>query len=421
LDESLPKRSFPFNVLTLAGGTAFSQAIGMLVIPLLTRLYSPSDYGSYALYTAVFNFLSPIVHFRYAAAIMLPKEDEEALDVLRLSLRLSIFFGLTLFIIFFFSDPSFMQLPGVTDNHWVVASICLALIFTGAILSYSVWTNRMKNYFLMSLSRVTQVGGMVISQSAAGFILGTTLLGLVYGHIIGQVIGLAAMIIGNKSLKNKPLLFSPVAPLINSMTRYKRFPLFTSWGTMLEGVSSYGTPLLLAMYFQSDMVGKYALAMTALSAPVMLIGHSVSQVLYQRMAENEKKGLDIKDLVRSVLIRQFFISLVIGMIIYFFGPTLFAFFFGDAWSAAGQFAKILVPIMFVQFITAALSTVLLVKERQDLLLYVQILRAFITVASIVIPGMAGFNEIELLNVFSISRAMANLVYLAIICKVARLF
>jgi lipopolysaccharide exporter len=421
LNESFIKKSFSINVLTLAGGTAMAQGIGLLMVPLLTRLYSPSDYGYYAQYTAFFNLIVPLVHFRYALAIMLPKEDHDALEIFRLCLRISIFSGVALFAIIFFSNPSFFVLPGITDNNWILALIALAIVVGGITQSYTEWSNRAKNYVLMSLSRVFQVGGMVLTQSIAGVTCGSTIFGLIFGHILGGVFGLGALTYGNKNLKGKSLFLSPIKPLINSLTRYKRFPLFTSWGGILDGVSSYGTPILFAIYFQPDMVGKYALATTALSAPVMLIGHSVSKVLYQKMSENLKNGLDIKTLVNSILLRLTLISLCTGLVIYFFGPTLFGFFFGSNWVSAGHFAQILIPAMFFQFILSGTSTVLLVKERQDLLLVAQAILALTTVVSILVPGMANFSETQSLAVFSFSRATANMIYLAIICRVARVF
>ncbi len=421
MDESLNKRSFSFNVLTLMGGTALAQGIGLIVIPLLTRLYTPSDYGYYAQYIAFFNFLTPLVHFRYSLAIMLPKEDHDALEVVRLCLRISISFGIILFLFLFFTQPSFFDLPGVTDNNWLLAIVAAAIVLGGITQVYTEWSNRAKNYILMSLSRVSQVGGMVITQGIAGFISGSTLLGLVFGHILGYVLGLSTLIYGNKNLKNKPLFFCPTQPLLNSIIRYKKFPLFTSWGGILDGISSYGTPLLFAVYFSPDMVGKYALANTVLSAPIMLIGHSISKVLYQKMSENIKNGLSIKGLVRVILVRQFFVSSLIGTIIYLFGPALFEFFFGDNWGSSGQFAKILVPAMFSQFFVSALSTVLLIKERQDLLLIAQTILALTTIGSILIVGILSFDETLALTVFSITRAIANLVYLGIICKAARIF
>lgn len=421
MDKSSIKNSFTSNILTLAGGTAFAQAIGLIVVPLITRLYTPHDYGNYSLYIAAFNLLVPLTHFRYALAIMLPREDSEALEVLRLSLKLSIFFGVFFLSLFLWIDIPFFQLSGITDNIGALSLISLVLIFGGMIQSLTEWTNRMKNFLLMSLSRVTHVSGMVISQAIAGFFLGSTLLGLILGHFLGHILELILLLRGNRNLRNNSLFFSPVAPLINNLKHYKKFPLYSSWGSILDGVSSYGTPLLFAIYFQPDMVGRYALANMALAAPTMLIGQSISKVLYQKMSEHIKNGLEIKNLVQSILARQALIALLFGIVIYIFGPTLFSFFFGSNWGSAGDFAKILVPAMFFHFIVSGLSSVLLVNERQDLQLIAQIIRALITVASILIPGILGFDEIALLIVFSFSRAFANLVYLAIICKVAKVF
>jgi O-antigen/teichoic acid export membrane protein len=421
IKNSFTKNDFTLNILTLAGGTAFAQAIGIIFIPLITRLYTPYDYGNYALYIAVFNLLVPLTHFRYALAIMLPKEDHEALEVLRLSLRLSIFFGVFFLTLFLFIDFAFLQLSGITDNIGALFLISLVLIFGGMIQSLTEWTNRMKNFLLMSVSRVTHVSGMVFSQAIAGFFLGSTLIGLIVGHFLGHLLELTLLIRGNKNLRKNSLLFSAIPPLINNLKRYKKFPLYSSWGSILDGISSYGTPLLLAIYFQPDMVGRYALANMALSAPTMLIGQSISKVLYQKLSEHIKNGLEIKSLVQSVLVRQALIALLFGIVIYIFGPTLFSFFFGSNWVSAGHLAQILVPAMFFHFIVSGLSSVLLANERQDMQLLAQTIRAIITVLSILIPGISGFDEITLLVVFSFSRAFANFVYLLIICKVARVF
>lgn len=415
------KKSFLSNVLTLAGGTAFVQAIGFLFVPLLTRLYTPFDYGNYALYTAAFALVVPLVHFRYALAIMLPKGNQEALEVLRLCLRISLIFSFFFFGILFFSDLTFMEANEITENNWVLASMALSLFLGGAIQSYSEWYNRLKNYLLISLSRAGQVSAMVISQSLAGFFWGSTILGLVFGHMIGNLLGMGIFSKGNKSLKNTPLYFTPMDPLIKSMIRYKRFPLFTMKGSILDGISSYGTPLMLAMYFQADLIGKFAIANMALSAPISLISQPVATILYQRMSEHINNGFEITDLVRSVLVRQLAIAITIGIVIYFFGPAIFGFLFGKEWASAGIFAQILIPAMFFHFMASGLTTVLQVRERQDLLLFVQIFRAVITVISIMVPGIMGFTETELLTAYSFSRAVGYMVYLALICKVAKVF
>lgn len=48
--DNSKKKSFVFDVLTLAGGTTFAQIFTILSAPVLTRLYRPEDFGVWALY-----------------------------------------------------------------------------------------------------------------------------------------------------------------------------------------------------------------------------------------------------------------------------------------------------------------------------------------------------------------------------------
>lgn len=52
LKALLPRSSFARNVAVLAGGTAVGQAIVVLASPILTRLYTPEDFGVLAVYTS---------------------------------------------------------------------------------------------------------------------------------------------------------------------------------------------------------------------------------------------------------------------------------------------------------------------------------------------------------------------------------
>jgi len=46
------------HVVVLAGGTAFAQLITMLLMPVLTRLYSPEDFNVLAVYVALVSVAS---------------------------------------------------------------------------------------------------------------------------------------------------------------------------------------------------------------------------------------------------------------------------------------------------------------------------------------------------------------------------
>ncbi|MBC7345458.1 MAG: lipopolysaccharide biosynthesis protein, partial [Clostridia bacterium] len=57
LKALLSKSSFARNVAVLAGGTAVGQAIVVLASPILTRLYTPGDFGVLAVYSSLLGIL----------------------------------------------------------------------------------------------------------------------------------------------------------------------------------------------------------------------------------------------------------------------------------------------------------------------------------------------------------------------------
>ncbi len=45
MNKFFPKNEFAKNVLTLITGTTTAQTIPIIISPLLTRIYSPEDFG----------------------------------------------------------------------------------------------------------------------------------------------------------------------------------------------------------------------------------------------------------------------------------------------------------------------------------------------------------------------------------------
>ena len=84
LTKLKPKSEFTRNVLTLMTGTTIAQAIPIAISPILTRLYTPKDFGVLALFVAITSIFGSIANGRYELAIMLPKKDEDAVNILAL-------------------------------------------------------------------------------------------------------------------------------------------------------------------------------------------------------------------------------------------------------------------------------------------------------------------------------------------------
>ena len=90
------------GVLILGSGTAVAQLIGIVTMPIITRLYTPADLGVLAVYSSVLAIFGVGATLRYELAYGLPKENDDAINLFGLSLILLCLttIGFTLILLF---------------------------------------------------------------------------------------------------------------------------------------------------------------------------------------------------------------------------------------------------------------------------------------------------------------------------------
>ena len=104
--QLFPEGSFVANVLILMTGTTIAQAIPIVASPIITRIYAPDEFGTFALYMAIVSIVSVMATGKYELAVMLPEKEEDAINLVALSIFLSSFVSLTaLGTIWIFNEP----------------------------------------------------------------------------------------------------------------------------------------------------------------------------------------------------------------------------------------------------------------------------------------------------------------------------
>jgi len=122
--------------------------------------------------------------------------------------------------------------------------------------------------------------------------------------------------------------------------------------------------LLINIIFSATQLGFYNLAFRTLQAPLTLIGKSVSQVLFQKVAEQYNVGKPTWPILKKIVIRLALVSLVPFTVILFFAPDIFRFVFGEEWAIAGVYSQYLTPWFFMNFISSPISTTPLVLKKE---------------------------------------------------------
>ena len=344
---------FTRNVLTLMTGTALAQALPIAVSPILTRLYTPEDFGLLALFVAIFSIISAISTGRYEVAIMAPATHAESQNVVFLSIVVAVVtFVLSTLLIWFFNQQMTELLGNPKIGNWLYFVPITVLCF-GVYQSIDYWLNRHRRYKNMSINKLSQAGSVGFFQVSIGVFNSA---GLLIGSVLGWTLSVLIIV------KRSKLQFSQfnIQSVIAVAIKYKNYPLLQAPSSLLNSISAHAPIFFATKYYDSVFVGYLSLVIKVMSAPASLISRSIGQVFFQRVSDHAKTAPDLllKDLYQ-VAIKLSVIALVVFTPVLIFGSEIFAFVFGTEWTEAGAFAQILVFSIAIQFVVSPLSSILL--------------------------------------------------------------
>ena len=396
----LPKSAYARNVLTLMTGTSLAQAIPIAISPILTRLYSPEEFGRFALYMAVAMIASVLVTGRYELAILLPRQDRDALHITALAVALSIAISAVLLVIVIFLAQPLAALLGDAALapwlYWVPASTLLL----GVYQSLNYWSNRKAQYKRLAISRTVQSGSAALAQLGSGY-AGSGAVGLVGGQITGQVLatGVLARLIWRED-RGSIRALRPLRSLALAK-KYIDFPKYLIVAHGFNTASGQMPVLLLSALFNTTTAGFFTLTQRVMAAPMSLVAGALGDVFRQEASQAYIHQGHCKAIYQKTFKRLLLISVVPFVVFFFVAPELFAWVFGEQWRVAGEYAQILTPMAFLQFITNPLSSMFMIAEKQKIDLLWQICLLILVVVSFFFGKFYSSEKIALV-IFSTS-------------------
>ena len=343
-------------------GTTIAQAIPIAISPILTRIYTPEDFGIFALYIGIVSFIAIVATARYEMAIVLPKSEKEAMNILALSIliTLSIVFVIT-FIILFFKETILNTLNADSLGN-ILYLVPLSILLAGLAQSFNYWSNRKEYFKNMSNAQISQSISIGVSQPLFKYIGINS--GLILGNIVGRIVSVFVLI--HKFIKNDrtSLQYVKKEVIIEQMIKYKDFPLVNSLHAFSDIVRNSGSVMLISSFFGTTVLGFYSLSLRVLQVPIGIIGSALGQVLYKKFSSLHNDNQPLYPYVKSIMIKLVLIALPIFGILFFIAPDLFAFVFGEKWRVAGEYSRILIPYLFMNFLISPISNIVIVLEKQ---------------------------------------------------------
>jgi len=358
------KNSFLSHVVTLTSGTVIAQFITIAASPVLTRLYSPEDMGVLASFMAVAMILGIVASGRYDAAIVLPKKESDATAVAFLGIIIAVFLGILVSIVFGIFRDSLAPILGMQHIPRSFLSLTGLVVFlTGLEQVLKRLSIRGRKFKVLASTQVTQQLGANGVKIGLGFLnagAGGLFIGTIFGHLLrcGKLVWSERGRFFNRSA------VPSLQTILHMGKKYKKFPLFSSWSTLLNTASSQIPVILFATLFSPAVAGYYALSNRILNLPMVLIGRSVSDVFIEKAARTRNEPDELRRITTTIFNKLLLISSICMSFMTFYGNRVFPLVFGDNWLEAGKYAQWLSLYIIFQFSFSPISVLFSVLERQ---------------------------------------------------------
>lgn len=358
LGRFLPQSNFAKSVMTLMTGTGLAQLLPIALSPILTRLFTPQDFGVFALYGSICAILAVLVTGKYELAIVVPRHDSEAINLVAVTMLSSMAVSLLLLGVVLIWDAPIVRLLGHPEVQSWLYLVPFATLILGCYYALNFWANRRSRYKHMAISRVVQSAASSAMQLAAG-VSKVGLLGLILGQLLGQL--LSTLYLAMSLPRDERRLFRRISfkRMKCVARRHVGYPKFMVPGQAMSVGAAEMPLLLLTVFFGAGVAGLYSLAQRVMAAPLSLVANAIGDVYRQRAAgEYASKG-ECLDIFLGSFKRLVMFAFLPMLPVLLFGPWLFAFVFGEAWRAAGEIASLLSVLVFFQTLSSPLSSTVL--------------------------------------------------------------
>ncbi|HEY3856180.1 MAG TPA: oligosaccharide flippase family protein [Verrucomicrobiae bacterium] len=366
--STLRPRGFLKNVFLVMSGTAVAQAIGFLVSPVLTRLYSPSDFGLAACYLSIVAVISAGVTLQYPQALIIPGDARKAGLLFLASCIATIGIALLVLLLCVTLPGFFSSVFKASGFGRLIYLVPLGILITGINQTFIAWCLRKKAFGYTAKAQVASSLTKSVAQICGGFVgLGAG------GFIIGSMLGDAAvnlLLLRRIVRDDGPMLGESLrsGEVLAASREYKDFPLYSTPQNVLNAVSAGAPVILLSHYYGIAVGGFYAFATRILEAPMRLALGSLRQVLFQKISEINNKGDELTPIFGKCTNGLFLGVIGPAVIGFIFAPRVFALVFGKQWYEAGEYAQWLLVWFIPAFCNLPAALVLRVLRYQRSLL-----------------------------------------------------
>lgn len=405
----LRRSSFLRHVFILSSGTAISQAIALGFLPILTRLYSPEDFGAFALYLTIASLFFILGTFGYHELIMLPHSNRSAAHIVRVVFYISCAISFLAFLLALFFRDKVAELLGNPEIAPLLFLVPVSTFFFANYQGLRYWTMRMQRFGTVATGQVAKITTSYSISSALPplsrfFPTGG---GLIIGSVFGEIIHAAWLFYSCR--KRDRNLFAKMRHnrVLAVAQRHKKMAITLTTSRTLSTVYTGLPAITISSVFGSAALGFFSVAERITSAPALLIANSIGDVYRQRASQLYRESGRFDQLMKKTITATFLIAIIPYAIGIVFAPDIFRIILGPSWEQAGNYASIILVGSFFGFVTTPVDKAPVIVGAHRFIFLFHLLRLVLNIFG---ASLALFGYIDLMGYVIVLTGIRIVVY-----------
>lgn len=385
-------------LMILSSGIA--QVILIITTPIITRLYSPTEFGEFTIFSNIAMILIPIINARYDLLIVNTKNDRSANILSQISFLISLLILLILIPIFAISAwlyPNF-----ILDFIFIIIMLFLVSL-TNIFTNY---LNKERKYKVLSLINVFRAGSMALLQIIFGLLaLGS--LGLIIGFSLSYIAGIT---LGYKTFKKHFNIVRDKEETKALFLENKNQLVYSTPSILLNSLSFSVVVFFIGILYTNTEVGIYGMAIRVLGIPVTIISLGLSKIFMQQANDYYIEHGSFRNLLLKFSSILVIVSIILYMPLYLFSEELVNILLGHSWVDAITVIKIVIPLFVIRLIVSTVSLSVIVLQKQQLELTLQALFLIGTTVTFVISKMLNLTFLNFVSINTVVLIVSYMIF-----------
>jgi len=378
----------PFNRAhgMFVSSSALAMLFPMISAPIVARLYSPEDFGIYAVFYSLATILSAISSLELRNVALLEADRTQGAHGALLALSVVTVFSLALLTILLATPVAWLTLLiGANVQPYLRWLPVTVLLMGGSQVLYS-WATREKEFKILARNKVVLGLSTMLLQIGIG-LADVGVIGFIFANLLGLLLASVLLILlFVRTLRILQPRFTSGSAAAQ-FRRYNRLTVWTMPSTLVNTLSQFLPDLLINRFFGAAQLGQYSLAVRMLNMPIAFLSASIQDFFRQQAAaEFNDHGHCKSSFFRFAALTLAGAMLLIVPVIALI-PYVFPVIFGSQWTEAGTLIQAVAILTIVRFISSPISYVWIIRGQQRLDFLWQFGLLTLSLATLIMPPL----------------------------------